>query len=158
MDLSSALMGLVFILLIVIPIYLVNRSTRKKREALVKELQQEFPNADTIIEYEIWNSNSSIIALTEKQVLFLNKEDETKETEDIDIQNIYSCKTRKEFKDNSKNGDRNAIEKLYLDFSFKDGTEDKSIPFFQIDSKNFIIGNEINLAEQWLAKIYKSHQ
>lgn len=158
MDVSSALMGLVFILLIVIPIYLVNRSTRKKREALVKELQQEFPNAGTIIEYEIWNSNSSIIALTEKQVLFLNKGDEAKETEDIDIQNIYSCKIRKEFKDNSKNGDRNAIEKLYLDFSFKDGTEDRSITFFQIDSKNFIIGNEINLAEQWLIKIYQSHQ
>mgnify|MGYP006162133365 CR=1 FL=1 len=158
MDLSSALIGLVFIALIILPIYFINRSSRKVKESLIGELKNEFSNNSQILEYEVWNSNSSIIALTASEVLFLNKKENNNDFEIIDIQNIYSCKTRKEFKPNSRHQDRDAVEALFLDFTFKDGTSDISIPFFQIDSKNFIIGNEISLADKWLTKIYQLHQ
>lgn len=158
MDLSSALIGLVFIALIILPIYFINRSSRKVKESLIGELKNEFSNNSQILEYEVWNSNSSIIALTASEVLFLNKKENNNDFEIIDIQNIYSCKTRKEFKPNSRHQDRDAVEALFLDFTFKDGTSEISIPFFQIDSKNFIIGNEISLADKWLTKIYQLHQ
>lgn len=158
MDLSSALIGLVFIALIILPIYFINRSSRKVKESLIGELKNEFSNNSQILEYEVWNSNSSIIALTASEILFLNKKENNNDFEIIDIQNIYSCKIRKEFKPNSRHQDRDAVEALFLDFTFKDGTSDISIPFFQIDSKNFIIGNEISLADKWLTKIYQLHQ
>ena len=119
MDLSSALIGLVFIALIILPIYFINRSSRKVKESLIGELKNEFSNNSQILEYEVWNSNSSIIALTASEVLFLNKKENNNDFEIIDIQNIYSCKTRKEFKPNSRHQDRDAVEALFLDFTFK---------------------------------------
>ncbi|MFD2890425.1 hypothetical protein ACFS5J_00135 [Flavobacterium chuncheonense] len=155
MDLSSALMGLVFIMLTILPIYLINRSTNKASENLINELKMEFPNSSKVLEYEVWNSNSSIIALTVNEVLFLNKKEN--ESVNIEIQNISNCKVRKEFHKNSKHQDRDAIECLFLDFTLKERTTEISIPFFQKDAINFIIGNEVSLADKWLTKIYKVH-
>lgn len=158
MDLSSALMGVVFIILITLPIYLINRSTRKVQESLIKDLKNEFSDGDQILEFEVWNSNGSIIALTRNKVLFLTKKENTKEAINIDINNIDNCKIRKELKRNSRQQNRDSVQSLFLDFTFKNGVKNVSIPFFQIDSNNFIIGNEISIANKWLTKINQLHQ
>lgn len=158
MDLSSALIGSVFIILTGLPIYLINRSTKKKKEILMQNCKHELGITEPILEYDIWNSNESIIALTETKLFFAIKNDANFISQSIFVQDIISCKTRKEFANQSATHGNKVIKGLFLDITLNDTANSVSVPFFQLDSKNFMITNEINLADKWVTKMYQLHQ
>lgn len=155
MELGSALVGAIAIIICVLPFALMNRSKKQRRQsfldaihALANQNKCEIHKSDVFSYFAIGVDEN-------KGVVFFYKKSSDKEiTETVHLSDIRLCKIIKSNSSLNKNGQRvNIIEKQSLTLAFKEANKaDISLEFFNSDDSVQLCG-EIQACEKWMELI-----
>lgn len=149
MDIYSSLMGILFFVLIFIPILLINNKLNKKRKCLINTLN-EFAAQENkrVLEFDTWTDNSIIGMSTDKEYLFFIRDKNDYHTKlKITVNQIKNCYTNQQ-KNNSK-----SVVLLELILEMEHQNENIRLEFFKADKNDFIMGEELRIAKKWVSKI-----
>jgi len=142
-------MGILFFVLIFIPILLINNKLNKKRKRLINTLN-EFAAQENkrVLEFDTWTDNSIIGMSTDKEYLFFIRDKNDYHTKlKIPVNQIKNSYTNQQ-KNNSK-----SVALLELILEMQDQNENIRLEFFKADKNDFIMGEELRIAKKWVSKI-----
>ena len=142
-------MGILFFVLIFIPILLINSKLNKKRNSLINTLN-EFAAQENkrVLEFDTWTDNSIIGMSTDKEYLFFIRDKNDYHTKlKIPVNQIKNSYTNQQ-KNNSK-----SVALLELILEMQDQNENIRLEFFKADKRDFIMGEELRIAKKWVSKI-----
>lgn len=147
MDLPGTIMGIIFFMIIIVPILVINKGLNKKRKLIITKLNEFALKENKVInEFDSWTDNT-IIGISNDTIFFIREINESKTELKIAVNKIKNC-----FIKDHKN-DRKAIDRLELVFELHDKEENIVLEFFKADAKNFIMGEEMRIAKKWVNKI-----
>ncbi|GAA5224887.1 PH domain-containing protein [Membranihabitans marinus] len=155
MELGSALVGAIAIIICILPFAIMSRSKKQKRQILLDTIN-DLANQNQCIIHKSDVYPYFAIGIDEDQGrLFYFKKNTDKElVKTILLSEIRTCKVVKSNTSINRNGDRvNIIEKQCLTFHSKDpGKPDISLEFFNADDSVQPCG-EIQASEEWMKLI-----
>lgn len=154
METSSIITGLVAILLIFGPFYMLAKSgssQKKKVSRLFKELSARL--GLTVSESDQWNDRAFGIDKEARKVLFYRNNKGVEEHILIDLDMVAQCRkinVTRTMKTTS--GMSNAIDLLGLEFLLKNDLSPVKVEFFNADN-NFVLQEELQLVQKWSGTI-----
>ena len=146
MDLSSIIIGLVFLAMFVAPVIYLNRVSKQKRNVLgsiFDELcKKNGINAD---ETDQWDTKMIGVDRVQQKLVFMNKIDEV-ESKIIDLKTVKKCRVVNV----SKSVEGAAlIERLELEFTFADKNKALELISFYQRNQSLQLENELVLIQKW---------
>lgn len=149
MDITNTIIGIVFFLLIVIPIFIINNNVRKRKNQLLNTLNELSSDKNTkFSDTDFWANNSGI-GQKGDMLAFFRKADDTQINEVIDLKEVKKCTLVQFDKYGNTPKSNHEINKLALHLTLSNNKEIHFV-FFHADAKNFIIGEEFRIAKKWL--------
>lgn len=149
MDVTNTIIGIVFFLLIIIPIYFINNNVRKRKNQLLNTLNELSSDKDTkFSDTDFWSNNSGI-GLKGDMLAFFRKGEEAQVNEVVDLREVKKCALVQFDKHGNVPKNNHEINKLALHLTLNNHKE-VHLVFFHADAKNFIIGEEFRIAKKWL--------
>lgn len=149
MDITNTIIGIVFFLLIIIPIYFINNNVRKRKNQLLNTLNELSSDKDTkFSDTDFWSNNSGI-GLKGDMLAFFRKGEEAQVNEVVDLREVKKCALVQFDKHGNVPKNNHEINKLALHLTLNNHKE-VHLVFFHADAKNFIIGEEFRIAKKWL--------
>jgi hypothetical protein len=151
MDLASAVIGLIAFASFIIPIAIINRGQKKRKENMVQSLQKiALEHNSQISQHEVCGDFAIGMAPTNKMVFFFKKTRDQETTQFLDLKTIEKCmvvNASRSF-NNQKLVDR-------LDLRFLPMTkENKPIDFLLYDAEvNMQMNGQLLCADQWSKRI-----
>ena len=148
MDTTNTIIGIVFLLLILVPIYVINNNVKKRKNQLLNTLNELSNDKNTkFSETDFWSNNSGI-GLKGNMLAFFRKTEEVQVHEVIDIKEVKKCSLVQLDKHGNMPKNNHEINKLALHLTLNNHKE-ISLVFFNVDALNFIIGEEFRIAKKW---------
>jgi hypothetical protein len=148
MDITNTIIGIVLSLTIIIPISLINSNVKKKRNQVLKALNEISSNKnEKFSEVDLWN-NSFGIGLKNDELCFLVKNETSEFKETINLKEVKKCQMVKANKTGQEPKSNHDIVKLSLHLEFKN-QKNLNLVFFEASPAHFIIGEEIRIAKKW---------
>lgn len=148
MDITNTIIGIVFLLLILVPIYVINNNVKKRKKQLLSTLNElAFDENTNFSETDFWN-NTSGIGLKGNILAFFRKVGEVQLHEVVDLKEVKKCSLIQFDKYGNIPKNNHEINELALHLTLNDHKE-INLVFFHIDAKNFIIGEEFRIAKKW---------
>lgn len=148
MDTINTIIGTVFLLLILVPIYVINNNFKKRKKQLLSTLNElSFEDNTKFSETDFWN-NASGIGLKGNVLAFFRKTEEIQQHEVIDLKEVKKCSLLQFDRHGNTPKTNHDINKLALNLALNDHKE-INLVFFHADAKNFIIGEEFRIAKKW---------
>jgi hypothetical protein len=148
MDITNTIIGIVFLLLILVPIYVINNNVKKRKKQLLSTLNElSFDENVKFSETDFWN-NASGIGLKGNVLAFFRKVGEVQWHEVIDLKEVKKCALVQFDKHGNTPKNNHEINELALHLTLNDHKE-INLVFFHVDAKNFIIGEEFRIAKKW---------
>lgn len=149
MDITNTIIGIVFFLLIIIPIYFINNNVRKRKNQLLNTLNELSSDKDTkFSDTDFWSNNSGI-GLKGDMLAYFRKGEEAQVNEVVDLREVKKCALVQFDKHGNVPKNNHEINKLALHLTLNNHKE-VHLVFFHADAKNFIIGEEFRIAKKWL--------
>jgi len=151
MDLGSAIIGAVAIIICALPFVMMSRSRKKREKAFLQSLSKiATQNNCQINQHEIFGNFAIGIDETKNFVFFFRQVKDNEIEQLVDLSEIQSCKvinTSRNFK--NKDGNQKVIDKLELSFTptAKNKPEIK-MEFFNADV-NIQLYGELQSIEKW---------
>jgi hypothetical protein len=151
MDLASALIGLIAFASFIIPIAIINRGQKKRKENMVQSLQKiALEYNSQITQHEVCGDFAIGMDSTNKMVFFFKKTRDQETAQFLDLKTIEKCmvvNASRSF-NNQKLVDR-------LDLRFLPMTkENKPIDFLLYDAEvNMQMNGQLLCADQWSKRI-----
>ena len=91
MDITNTIIGIVFFLLIIIPIYFINNNVKKRKNQLLNTLNELSFDKDTkFTDTDFWSNNSGI-GLKGDMLAFFRKGEEAQVNEVVDLKEVKKC-------------------------------------------------------------------
>jgi hypothetical protein len=149
MDITNTVIGIVFFLLIIIPIFIINNNVRKRKNQLLNTLNEL--SSDKNIKFsdtDFWSNNSGI-GLKGDMIAFFRKGEEAQINEVVNLKEVKKCTLVQFDKHGNVPKNNPEINKLALHLTLSNHKE-VNLVFFHADAKNFIIGEEFRIAKKWL--------
>jgi len=156
LDLGTAIIGGITIMIIVVPIYMMLRGRKKKEKMILRSLLEIAAQKNcTIDQHEIFGSNAIGIDENNKKVFFYRQTEDQITEQFVDLGAIGSCKvvkTHSTFRNKGVN--EKVLERLELSFvpSVQSNGEIK-FEFFNADD-NIQLNGELQSAERWSQLIH----
>lgn len=152
MDLGTAIVGLVMILVCVIPFVILHYKRKNKVQKMLQLLNQQANNNNTAIK-QFEHCGNHILAVDEsnKFVFFITHQNQQQEVVTINLNNIQQCTVLKKTAQ-VKNDNRNysIIQKVDLLFKAKDkNMADVKLELYD-EEINMQLGDELQFAEKWV--------
>ncbi len=148
MDTINTIIGLVFLSLILGPIYIINSNVKKTKNQLLNTLNGlSIDHNVKFSETDFWN-NASGIGLKGDVIVFFRKTGEIEQHEVIDLKDVKKCSLLQLDKHGNVPKSNHDINKLVLNLVLNDHKE-INLVFFQADAKNFVLGEEFRIAKKW---------
>ena len=148
MDITNTIIGAVFFLLIVIPIFIINNNVRKRKNQLLNTLNELSSDKNTkFSDTDFWSNNSGI-GLKGDMLAFFRKGEETQVNEVINLNEVKKCSLAQFDKHGNAPKSNHEINKLALHLTLSNHKE-INLVFFHADALNFIIGEEFRIAKKW---------
>ena len=149
MDITNTIIGAVFFLLIVIPIFIINNNVRKRKNQLLNTLNELSSDKNTkFSDTDFWSNNSGI-GLKGDMLAFFRKGEEAQVNEVINLNEVKKCSLAQFDKHGNAPKSNHEINKLALHLTLSNHKE-INLVFFHADALNFIIGEEFRIAKKWL--------
>ena len=149
MDITNTIIGIVFFLLIIIPIYFINNNVRKRKNQLLNTLNELSSDKDTkFSDTDFWSNNSGI-GLKGDMLAYFRKGEDAQVNEVVDLREVKKCALVQFDKHGNVPKNNHEINKLALHLTLNNHKE-VHLVFFHADAKNFIIGEEFRIAKKWL--------
>jgi len=154
MDLESAIIFLIMLLIVAIPIAIVTSKKRKKDKQLLQALFNKAQKGHfKITEYDKWGHTAIGIDMMAHRIFFVRKGAENDVFREVDLADVSKCRfinTNRVV--NSKEVTQTVIEKLELAFTSNDPKEAETIlEFYNVKSDSLALRGEIQLAGKWSA-------
>lgn len=148
MDTTNTIIGIVFLLLILVPIYVINNNVKKRKNQLLSTLNELSNDKNTkFSETDFWSNNSGI-GLKGNLLAFFRKTEEIQVHEVIDLKEVKKCSLVQLDKHGNIPKNSHEINKLALHLMLNNHKE-INLVFFNVDALNFIIGEEFRIAKKW---------
>ena len=148
MDITNTIIGAVFFLLIVIPIFIINNNVRKRKNQLLNTLNELSSDKNTkFSDTDFWANNSGI-GLKGDMLAFFRKGEEAQVNEVINLNEVKKCSLAQFDKHGNAPKSNHEINKLALHLTLSNHKE-INLVFFHADALNFIIGEEFRIAKKW---------
>ena len=148
MDITNTIIGAVFFLLIVIPIFIINNNVRKRKNQLLNTLNELSSDKNTkFSDTDFWSNNSGI-GLKGDMLAFFRKGEEAQVNEVINLNEVKKCSLAQFDKHGNAPKSNHEINKLALHLTLSNHKE-INLVFFHADALNFIIGEEFRIAKKW---------
>ena len=148
MDTSNTIIGIVFLLLILVPIYVINNNVKKRKNQLLNTLNELSNDKNTkFSETDFWSNNSGI-GLKGDMLAFFRKDEEAQVNEVINLNEVKKCSLVQLDKHGNAPKSNHEINKLALHLTLSNHKE-INLVFFNADALNFIIGEEFRIAKKW---------
>ncbi|MEQ3690335.1 MAG: hypothetical protein ABNG98_02325 [Flavobacterium sp.] len=148
MDIPNTIIGIILSLAIIIPIYIINSNVKKKRNKLLKALNELSSNkSEKFSDVDLWNSSFGI-GLKKNELCFLGKNETSEFKEIINLNEVKKCllvKTNKIGQEPKSNHD---VVKLYLHLELEK-KRSLNLVFFETNPSHFIVGEEMRIAKKW---------
>lgn len=149
MDTTNTIIGIVFLLLILVPIYVINNNVKKRKNQLLNTLNELSSDKNTkFLDTDFWSNNSGI-GLKGDMLAFFRKGEETQVNEVVDLKEVKKCSLVQFDKHGNVPKNNHEINKLALHLTLSNHKE-INLVFFHADALNFIIGEEFRIAKKWL--------
>lgn len=148
MDITNTIIGTVFFLLIIIPIFVINTKSRIKKKQLLNTLNDLSVDKTTkFSETDFWNNDSGI-GLKENILVFFRKEKNETKHDVVDLKEVKKCSLFQFDKHGNTPKNTDEINKLSLHLTLNNQKE-MVLVFFHADAQNFVIGEEMRIAKKW---------
>ena len=148
MDITNTIIGIVFFLLIIIPIFVINNNVKKRKNQLLNTLNELSSDKNTkFSDTDFWSNNSGI-GLKGNMLAFFRKTEDVQVHEVIDLKEVKKCSLVQFDKHGNVPKNNHEINKLALHLALNNHKEVNLI-FFHADSQNFILGEEYRIAKKW---------
>ncbi|MBP7731720.1 MAG: hypothetical protein KA114_08810 [Bacteroidales bacterium] len=153
MDIANLIIGIVILAFFIVPVLLLSRSGKNKRNKLLKDLEAEASNNGIILtESDVWNESALGFDSSSGTVIFV---DESKSEKEISIFNLADVKSFRTIPPvNSKESDIADLKKenrLALEFSFKKPGKSNIVINFYISGFGKMTEHEQKLFRKWSA-------
>lgn len=152
MDIGSAIIGVIFVLICAVPFVIMNRSKKKKEKLILQSLSEIANRVHCQIGPHEVSGNMAIGMDTSKNFVFFYKQTQEKVTEKIvDLAKIKSCKVNNMSRTiRNQQSSQRVIDSIDLSFvpSAKNEPEVK-IEFFNAEEHAQLNG-ELQSAEKWM--------
>lgn len=152
MDLHSTITIISIVLLVVI-FYLINKISKKKKEA--RHLQTFYGLAEknncTISEYERWNSSIIGIDADRNHVFVLRKTNDIESTQIINLADFQKCRVNESSRVvSSKESSTKVVDRIEITLSnLERNKPDTTIEFYNTAYDSLIVVRELQVAEKW---------
>lgn len=148
MDTTNTIIGIVFLLLILVPIYVINNNVKKRKNQLLNTLNELSSDKSTkFLDADFWSNNSGI-GLKGNVLTFFRKTEEAQVNEVINLNEVKKCSLVQLDKHGNMPKNSHEINKLALHLTLNNHKE-INLVFFHADAVNFIIGEEFRIAKKW---------
>ena len=156
MDLGSALVGLIIIVICIVPFVIMsqgNRKTKKQKLAALEHIAHE--QNCSISQHDVCGDFVIGFDDRKKHVFFYKEYNDKKEETFVDLAHVKDCKIIKEDKRiNNKSGAYSIIDKLNLSFKTTNNKEIR-MEFYNSDV-NLQLSGELQMIEKWKELIKSS--
>ncbi len=148
MDTTNTIIGIVFLLLILVPIYIINNNVKKRKNQLLNTLNELSNDKNTkFSETDFWSNNSGI-GLKGNMLAYFRKGEDAQVNEVVDLKEVKKCSLVQLDKHGNVPKNSHEINKLTLHLTLNNHKE-ISLVFFHVDALNFIMGEEFRIAKKW---------
>lgn len=159
MDTSSAIIGIVMLLLAAVPIFIFKRQKSKRDKLILGKLEALIKNkVSQLTVYEIWNDRSIGLDKTSDKLYYVGKNAETEIALTVDLTQVHSCSLLKTNYDGEPaSNDPNSIRKITLILkSVSPKKEEIKLDFYaeEVDGAN--LNGELQLAQKWAELINRN--
>ena len=152
MDFGTTIVGAVLILICILPIIFIIRSSKKGEKELLKVLNDlAAKNYCTIMQFDRLNYKIIGIDKEKFKLFFIRKNPDGFQEKVIDLVGIKKCQILSSNRSiKNKEGNYEVIEKVELAFTHKDKNRQKIIlDYYNADYDSFMINGEFQFAEKW---------
>ena len=153
MNTSSTIIGVVLLALFIIPIVLISRSSRKKRNRLNDEILEIAQKHDLkISDSNTWNESALAIDEEKNKIIFIDETHGEKEVKIFGTKELRSFRTIPDIH-KDKSIDLRKEARLGLSFLFKESSKPEINITFYIAGFGELSKHEKQLFEKWSEKI-----
>jgi hypothetical protein len=155
MDLGSAIVGIIFLLLCVLPFILMSRSRKKREKILMQSLSKiATDNNCNISQYELFANFGIGVDIEKPAVFFYRKTGESVSEHYVDLKEFLSCKVLNVSRSlTSKSGNQKVIDKLELAFTSADKNKPQiRLEFFDANVTPQLFG-ELQSIQKWAIQL-----
>ena len=138
MDTTNTIIGIVFLLLILVPIYIINNNVKKRKNQLLNTLNELSNDKNTkFSETDFWSNNSGI-GLKGNMLAYFRKGEDAQVNEVVDLKEVKKCSLVQLDKHGNVPKNSHEINKLTLHLTLNNHKE-ISLVFFHVDALNVIM-------------------
>lgn len=154
METSTIITGLVAILLIFGPFYMLAKSGGKQKKLLVKQFKELASRLGlNITDFDNWNDMAFGIDKEARKVLFYKNRKGVEEHVLIELDSVVQCKKINVSRTLKSKGEMaNVIDFLGLEFVLKNNMAPVRIEFYSSDN-SFVLQEELQLVQKWSTMI-----
>jgi hypothetical protein len=148
MDLSSAIIGILLMLICILPFILIGNKNAKKRKKKLQIITNSAKKMNgAIYKNEFWTENGMGIDKTNKMLYFSTQSQEPNSYKVISLKGVQDCSIIR-----NENASK-SITKLALQLNYTDKDKQSvELAFYERD-KNLNLVNELELVHKWAAII-----
>lgn len=152
MDLGTAIVAIIIILICIAPFIYINSKNRKREKLLLQSITDAAGHHESkITRYDLWGN--SVIGIDEKNfsVYYKRVKEEQEQMEHIQLSQIQkSCVTSTSRVVTEKDGSYKIPEKLDLTLTYHDRSRGElSLEFYNANHDSLILSGELQLVEKW---------
>jgi hypothetical protein len=156
MDLTVTIIGISLLLVFIIPIVLLNRTSSNKKKIIIHEMNTLAQKENTkISDYNLWSDYCIGIDTESKFLFYIHKIKEESNYQIIPLNAVKSCHLVKNQHQNGTKGNVTyTIDKIQLEFNFADKSHNnKLLDFYDSNQDNMEAYAQLELAEKWIKTI-----
>ncbi|MFD1551024.1 hypothetical protein DNU06_04515 [Putridiphycobacter roseus] len=155
MDLGTALVGAIFVVICIIPFILMSRNSKKKAKKMLQNLNEIAAAKNGVIHAHEFSGDTGIgIDKKRSEVYFYKSFDDKVFTNTVDLSNVKKCnviKTNRVINGEYKN--QILIDRVDLEFQLNKPANSKlNLEFFNAEH-TMVLNGELQLAEGWAGLI-----
>lgn len=159
MESYSLIIGVIFIILCIVPVWLFQRTQTRALRKLTKTFKQAISKNDlSIIQSELWNNTYGIgVDAAKGRLLYVRQMNDSEDVCVIDLSGIDKCSIQKK-SHSASNGKSNysIVDTLNLVLSYNIAERKADVLEFYDESKKLQMNGEEMLVEKW-KNIIDSH-
>lgn len=156
MDLGTAIIALIVVIISILPFALVNISNKKKKKETIKTILAFAKKYNyTISEYDIWGKSAIGIDESAHMLFSYGKINRTENGLQFNLRDIEKCKVLINGRPMTDKANKlMVIDLIELAFSYNaKNKEDTVLEFYNKAYDNLHISNELELAEKWCKQV-----
>lgn len=156
MDLTVTIIGISLLMVFIIPIVLLNRTSSNKKKIITNELNLLAQKENTKIStYDIWSDYCIGIDTESKFLFYVHRIKDEFNSQIIPLNTVKNCHlVKNQHQNGTKDNFTYTIDKIQLEFNFADKSHNnKLLDFYDSNQDNMEAYAQLELAEKWAKMI-----